>query len=240
MGFDKVQLPSLLVHGFWNSKGEKMSKSLGNSVAPLDLIETVGTDAVRYYLARDIATGKDSDFDPDRLLVLFNSEMANGLGNLLNRTLKITKQLEESPFDNEDCQMVRNSFEKTLATYRELMPQADLRGTLEALAAFISDVNTFAERLKPWELRKDESKVAEFNSAVGHMAESCVLTALLLSPFLPSSCEKILTQLKAEHLKDLPLSDLKWGLLENGHQVGKGKPVFPRLQKLEITEESPK
>ena len=68
-----------------------MSKSLGNIIDPMELVDTVGSDAVRYYLARDIATGKDSDYDPERLFVLFNSEMANGLGNLLNRSLNMTK-----------------------------------------------------------------------------------------------------------------------------------------------------
>lgn len=246
MGFSDAEMPNLLVHGFWNFKkvnaetgaasSEKMSKSLGNIVDPFELVDAVGTDAVRYYLARDIATGKDSDFDPERLFVLFNSEMANGLGNLLNRSLTLTKAAlgsEFSPYqyDDEDCRMVRASYTSLLATYTERMAKSDLRGTLEAIVSFITDVNTFAERTKPWELKKDDSKREQLTAVLHHMSESCAQASVLLSPFLPDAAAKIQQQLNASHLADLPFSGLQWGLLPPGQRINKPKPVFPRLEK---------
>ena len=248
MGFSNEQMPNLLVHGWWNAKkvdsatgeasSEKMSKSLGNIIDPIELVDTVGTDAVRYYLARDIATGKDSDYDPERLFVLFNSEMANGLGNLLNRSLNMTKsslggELSAYDYDDEECQLVRNSHASLLAAYPEKMAAIDLRGALEALVSFITDVNTFAERTKPWELKKDESKRDQLNAVLHHMCEACALASVLLQPFVPAAAAKMQGQLNAPQLADLKISDLKWGLLPAGQTINKPKPVFPRLQKTE-------
>lgn len=235
MGFSNEQMPDLLVHGWWNISGEKMSKSLGNIVDPMELVDTVGTDAVRYYLARDIATGKDSDFNTERLFVLFNSEMANGLGNLLNRSLNMTKaslgsELTSYQHDDEECQLVRDSHAKLLAAFPEKMAAIDLRGALEALVSFITDVNTFAERSKPWELKKDESKRDQLTAVLHHMCESCALASVLLQPFLPAAAAKMQAQLNAPHLSELKFADLKWGLLPAGQTINKPKPVFPRLQ----------
>ncbi|MBK1832814.1 methionine--tRNA ligase [Roseibacillus ishigakijimensis] len=248
MGFSNAEMPGLLVHGWWNVKkkdaatgeesSEKMSKSLGNIVDPMELVEKVGTDAVRYYLARDIATGKDSDFDPERLFILFNSEMANGLGNLLNRSLNMTKaslgsELAAYEHDDEECQLVRRSHAALLAAYPEKMAARDLRGTLESIVSFITDVNTFAERTKPWELKKDESKRDQLTAVLHHMCEACALASVLLQPFVPAAAEKMQAQLNAPQLADLTLSELKWGLLRAGQTINKPKPVFPRLQKEE-------
>lgn len=235
MGFQNEQMPDLLVHGWWNVSGEKMSKSLGNIVDPMELVETVGTDAVRYYLARDIATGKDSDYDPERLFVLFNAEMANGLGNLLNRSLNMTKaslgaELVAYTYDDDECQLVRNSYAALLEAYTIKMAAIDLRGTLEALASFITDVNTFAERTKPWDLKKDEAKRDQLTAVLHHMCEACAVASVLLQPFVPASAAKMQRQLNAPHLADLKLDELKWGLLPAGQTINKPKPVFPRLQ----------
>lgn len=246
MGFESAQMPGLLVHGWWNVKkkdgatgeesSQKMSKSLGNIVDPMELVETVGTDAVRYYLARDIATGKDSDFDPERLFVLFNSEMANGLGNLLNRSLNMTKsslggQLPAFNHEDEDCKAVRDSYETLLAVYPQKMAEIDLRGTLEAFVKFVTDVNIFLERTKPWELKKDPTKLDQIGAILSHCCEACAQASVLLSPFLPAAAEKMRAQLNAPFLADLKLADIKWGLLPIGHTVNKPKPVFPRLEK---------
>ena len=235
IGFSDEQMPNLLVHGWWNIRGEKMSKSLGNIVDPMELVDAVGTDAVRYYLARDIVTGKDSDFDTERLFVLFNSEMANGLGNLLNRSLNMTKasldgKLESYQHDDEECQLVRKSHANLLESFPQKMAEHDLRGALEALVSFITDVNTFAERTKPWELKKDESKRDQLTAVLHHMCESCALASILLQPFLPDAAAKMQGQLNAAHLAELQIKDLQWGLLPAGQTINKPKPVFPRLQ----------
>ncbi|MEM9080200.1 MAG: class I tRNA ligase family protein [Verrucomicrobiota bacterium] len=235
IGFSDDQMPNLPVHGWWNVRGEKMSKSLGNIIDPITMVDTVGQDAVRYYLSRDIATGKDSDFDPERLYLLFNTEMANGLGNLLNRSLNMTKgslgsELPAYEFDDAECQLVRDEHAKLLAAYSERMEQQDLRGTLEALVTFITAVNTFAERTQPWQLKKDEAKRDQLVAVLHHMCEACAQASILLTPFLPAAAAKMQAQLNLDS-SNLKLPDLQWGLLKPGHTTNKPKPVFPRLEK---------
>ncbi|MDP0492535.1 MAG: methionine--tRNA ligase [Verrucomicrobiota bacterium JB023] len=237
MGFTDEQMPGLLVHGWWNVRGEKMSKSTGNFIDPNELCDKLGSDAVRYYLARDIVTGKDSDFDPTRVVLLFNTELANGLGNLLNRSLNMTKGslgsvLCEFAYDDEDCQKVRDSHANLLVTYRNKMDALDPRGALEAVVSFVTDVNAFTDRTEPWQLKKDETKRDQLAAVLYHLCESCAQVSVLLSPFVPEASAKMQTQLKAD-LSGLKLNDLSWGLLKPGHETGKNKPVFPRLEPLD-------
>ena len=245
IGFADDQIPSLLVHGWWNIKkktsdshaegSEKMSKSLGNVVDPVALTETFGQDAVRYYLVRDIHTGRDSDYDIERLVMLFNTELANNLGNLCNRALNMTKRYSAgvtvaSDFNDDSCVKLRESFVTALEKYRGHMDKYEISHALEAVIGFITSTNVFAEQHKPWEIAKDESKTEELNAVLTHMVEAVALSSILLKPIIPQACERIQTQLKAEHLNEISLNDLQWGVLEIGQEVAKPKPVFPRIQ----------
>ena len=114
-------MPQLLVHGWWNRSGEKMSKSLGNIVDPMELADTFGVDALRYYLVRDIHTGKDSNFDVERLVMLFNTELANELGNLCNRALNMSVRYTEGvispggPLTPDDTALQQSLIDNTAA-----------------------------------------------------------------------------------------------------------------------------
>ena len=129
MGFSDDAIPSLLVHGWWNIKSsdgdEKMSKSLGNIVDPIELVEKFGVDAVRYYLVRDINITRDSSFDLERLVTIFNTELANNLGNLCNRTLTMLRkncgETQESSYDDQLSQDLRAKFTTTLEEYKTQM-----------------------------------------------------------------------------------------------------------------------
>ena len=245
IGFSDEQIPSLLVHGWWNIKkaaddngdegSEKMSKSLGNVVDPISLVETFGQDAVRYYLVRDIHTGRDSDYDMERLVMLFNTELANNLGNLCNRALNMTKRYSggvtvASEYDDDSCVKLRASLDSLLEKYQQHMDQYEISHALVAVIEFITGTNVFAEQHKPWEIAKDESKAAELNAVLAHMVEAVALASVLLKPIIPTACERIQKQLKADHLSELSLEDLKWGVLPIGQEVAKPKPVFPRIQ----------
>jgi methionyl-tRNA synthetase len=236
MGFEAEQMPRLLVHGWWNIKGEKMSKSLGNIVDPDALAETFGADALRYYLVRDISPGRDADFDVGRLVMLYNTELANNLGNLCNRSLNMAKRYRQGivrhpdGYDDEECQALRDSFDRCLTAYAEAMDDFETDAALGALRSHLDDCNGFAERTKPWELAKDESQAERLDAVLAHMLETVAHTAVLLSPVLPEAAAKIFHQLRAPDLADLRLPDLKWGLLPDGHQTGKPKPVFPRIE----------
>ena len=235
MGFESADMPTLLVHGFWNVRGDKMSKSLGNIVDPDELADQFGPETLRYYLCRDIRSGKDSDFDPERLVMLFNTELANDLGNLLNRSINMNKgfcnsTISSTDTDDEGDIALRESLATSTAAYRKAMDECEISVALQAINDHVTHCNGYLERNKPWEMKKDESKLPRVGEVIAHTAESCAHLAVLLSPILPAAAEKIFGQLKKESLKDLSLDDLKWGLLEPGHQTGKAKPVFPRIQ----------
>ncbi|MDA7535787.1 methionine--tRNA ligase [Akkermansiaceae bacterium] len=235
MGFESSDMPTLLVHGFWNIRGDKMSKSLGNIVDPDELADKFGPDTVRYYLCRDINSGKDSDFDLDRLVMLFNTELANDLGNLLNRSINMTKGFCNSTISSTETTdegdiKLRASLEKSTAAYTAAMDNCELSVALQAINDHVTHCNVYLEQNKPWEMKKDESKLPRVGEILSHTAESCAHLAILLSPVLPAAAEKIYGQLNKPEFAELKLADLKWGLLEAGHLTGKPKPVFPRIQ----------
>jgi len=235
MGFSDEQIPSLLVHGWWNIKGDKMSKSLGNVIDPVNLVENFGADAVRYYLVRDINSGRDSDFDLERLVMLFNTELANNLGNLCNRSLNMTKRYcdgatQSSDYDDELSQQLRESFDTCLAKYREHMDKYEISLAIEAVIGFITGANVYAEQQKPWEISKDETKQAQLITVLNHMVETVALASVLLKPIVPAAAERIQAQLKLDTLETMTLEDIKWGVVPTGHAIAKPKPVFPRIE----------
>ena len=234
MGFADAQMPRLLVHGWWNIKGEKMSKSLGNVVDPDQLADRFGVDAVRYYLVRDIVTGRDADFDPERLVMLYNQELANELGNLCNRALNMTARFcggicttGHEPGEAELA--LRASLEATVDAYRVAMDGWDTAAALKAINAHVTHCNAYTEQNKPWELAKDEAKKAELEKVLAHLVESLAHLTVLLSPVLPEPAARLAHQLRREDLPGLKLGDLRWGLIADGHETGKPKPVFPKI-----------
>lgn len=235
MGFTDAEMPQLLVHGFWNSRGgDKMSKSTGNIVDPNELADKFGVEAVRYYLVRDIVTGKDSDFDMDRLIMLFNTELANELGNLCNRALNMSQRFTAGilrhggPLEEEDLAL-QKSLAESLTAYQAAMDEYDISKGLEALNRHVVHCNGYAERMKPWELNKDPEKKDRVATILYHFAESVAHIAVLISPVLPEITAKLAAQLNLPALTGFKLADLHWGLLPDGHAIGKPKPVFPRI-----------
>ncbi len=234
MGFELAQLPTLLVHGFWTVEGEKMSKSIGNIIDPNDPADEFGVDALRYFLMRNIITGKDSDYARARLIAIYNDELANNLGNLLNRTLNMTKknlggQVTYTDYEDDLCVQLRASLAQVNETYLLAMEEHNLTGALEAVNTHVTLCNKFLEEQKPWMLAKEEGTEAQIAAVLRHTAESCAHVAYYLAPFIPESAAKILAQLQLEEGGVL-LQDLSWGLLADGHEVSKPKPVFPRVQ----------
>lgn len=234
MGFPDDQMPKILVHGWWNRSGEKMSKSLGNVVDPDELADKFGVDALRYYLVRDITTGKDADFDLDRLVMLYNQELANELGNLCNRALNMTARFGNSTVvttgeTNEDDSNLRASLVNVIGEYAAAMDAFDVAEALKAINRHVTVCNAYAERNKPWELAKDPARKPRLDSVLHHLVESLAHCAVLISPVLPDPASRIAAQLRLDDLLSLKLGDLKWGLVPDGHETGKPKPVFPRI-----------
>ena len=239
IGFTDDQMPSFLVHGFWNLNSGKVSKSemtpeQADMMDPVKLVEKFGPDCVRYYLVRDIHTGRDSNFDPERLVMLFNTELANNLGNLCNRGLSMTKRFlggatSASDYDDESSQELREQAVITIAAYKEAMDRYAVSEALEAVIKYITLCNQYTDKQAPWSLAKDETKMAELTTVLGHLTEVVAIVSVLLKPVIPSACERIQNQLKANFLADVNINDLKWGMIPTGHEVAKPKPVFPRI-----------
>ncbi len=235
LDFADNQMPQLLVHGWWNRSGEKMSKSLGNIVDPVELADTFGVDALRYYLVRDIHTGKDSNFDVERLVMLFNTELANELGNLCNRALNMSVRFTAGIISpggvlTKDDTALQQSLIDCTAAYRKAMDNHEISMGLEALNRHVVHCNQYAERMKPWEINKNPENKDRLATVLHHLAESVAHCAVLLSPVLPDAAAKLAAQLKLPQLSELKLDDLTWGLIPNGHEIEKPSPVFPRIE----------
>jgi methionyl-tRNA synthetase len=235
LGFSDNQMPQLLVHGWWNRSGEKMSKSLGNIVDPVELADTFGVDALRYYLVRDIHTGKDSNFDVERLVMLFNTELANELGNLCNRALNMSVRFTAGIISpggalTDDDTALQQSLTDSTAAYRKAMDNHEISMGLEALNRHVVHCNQYIDRLKPWELGKNPDNKDRLATVLQHLAESVAHCAVLLSPVLPDAAVKLAAQLKLPELSNLKLDDLTWGLIPTGHEIEKPSPVFPRIE----------
>lgn len=233
MGFPDEAMPRLLVHGWLNIKGEKMSKSLGNIVDPNDLCDAFGSEAVRYYLVRDTKTGYDSDFDPERMKMIYNTELANDIGNLVNRSLNMCVRycggvVTTGTGDDELSAALRESLASTTQKFIEHMNAYSTSEALAALNAHVGLCNSYIEQKQPWVLAKDEAALPELQRVLAHLLESCAHIGFLIGCVLPDASERILSQLQVDASGWTP-QGLAWGLLPDGHTVQAPSPVFPRI-----------
>ncbi len=230
LGFPDEQMPMLLVHGWWNIAGAKMSKSLGNVVDPDALIGKYGSEALRYYLMSDIVTGKDADFSGQRLIERYNSVLANNVGNLLNRTLNMAHRYRVGKISGRGAGTIPH-----ISAYRTEMEQSALHAAFERVNDFVVSCNQNIEVKQPWTLAKNDSGAEELDSVLYQLTESLRIIAILISPVLPKAAHGIFDQLnwkmelsgKEERFR---LEDVKWGGLPDGHVVGKPVPLFPRIE----------
>lgn len=241
LGFSDEEMPTLLVHGWWNIAGAKMSKSLGNVVDPDQLADKYGAEALRYYLMSDIATGRDADFSEERLTQRFNTDLANSLGNLLNRSLNMASKyrqgtIKRTAANDSDLQNPElNSTGAAISHYQLMLDQGQPSEALQAVRSIASSRNEMIDAEKPWALAKDESKAERLDAVLYDLAESLRIIAVLISPIAPRAAHGIFDQL-AWKLADsgrsqrFHLDDAKWGGLPDGHVLGKPTPLFPRIE----------
>lgn len=219
-----IEIPkAIYVHGFVTSEGQKMSKSLGNVVDPLEYIEKYGMDSLRYFLLREIPTVDDGDFSHKRFVEIFNSELANNLGNLVNRVVMMTEKYADGKVPKKASGIEMGKF---VEDYKKAFEAFDIKRVCEIIISLVDLGNKYIDDKKPWAMAKEESP--ELPGVLYNLLELLRFVGVLLIPVLPGTAEKILRQIDLDSVK-INL-DLKWGELEEGLLVRKADALFPRIE----------
>ena len=229
-----IPLPEhVLAHGWWLvNGGEKMSKSAGNVVNPMDYMEKYGIDAFRYFLAREMVVGQDANFTHEGFVRRINSDLANDLGNVLNRVHRLVLnnfegKLPKAAQIGEAEKEVIDLAGKVIAEIKEGLPKARLSQSIETIMPLARSINRYLEVKAPWKLAKDPALKDELATVLYISAEAVRLSLCLLWPVIPSKAEEGLSMLGS---KFQSAEDLSWGVLQSGETFGEGKPLFPRIE----------
>ena len=222
-------------HGFLTREGQKMGKSLGNVLDPEELLERCGTDAVRWYLLRDIQFGDDGDFQQQRFTDLVNNDLANTIGNLLNRTASMARKWFSEAVPPAGVALnadhpLRLQAETAIVTVREAMPEMAFQRASEAVLQLAIQANGFLNDRAPWSQMKQPGQEEAVGSDLYAVLECCRLVGLLLNPLVPDLSERILMQLDQGPMPTHWNDRLIWGMLGGEQPLPKPNPVMQRLE----------
>ncbi len=223
----------IFAHGWWTIEGQKMSKSLGNVIAPHDLVERYGVDAARYFMLREVPFGNDGDFSHQAAINRINADLANGIGNLAQRTLSmIYKNCDEripqpNEFDSVDMKFLLNSKENMLTAVRDNLDELKIHRALEEIMKIVSYADGYVDAQAPWTLRKEDPE--RMKTVLYVLAEVIRCLGIIMQPVTPASADKLLDQLKVpkdertfEHINE------KYAL-QPGTKIDKPEGIFPRI-----------
>jgi methionyl-tRNA synthetase len=216
----------ILTHGWWQKDGQKMSKSTGNIVDPITVIDEWGLDAFRYYVIRELDLGSDGNWTDAGFQARYSAELANGLGNLVNRSLSMLNRYRQGVVPPVSRELASDA-EKIVRETRELLGQNRLQHALISIWSLVTRGNQYVDATAPFKLAKDPAQAARLDEVLYNLAETCRILAVLLWPFLPGTATKIYEQLGLTGEPN-KVSELSWGRLTPGHKIGAPTPLFPR------------
>ena len=235
---------AIVAHGWLLFEESKMSKSRGNIVRTETILDVLGADALRYFLLREVVFGQDGSFSFDALVQRYNSDLANGLGNLASRTLTMINRYfrGEVPYPSRGASKtaaddaVAEVARKTIREFGTLFDQFQFSRALEAAWALIAAVDKYIVENEPWALgeKQDEDSRSRLATVLYTAAEALRIATALAYPVMPDATAKIWSQMGLGDIKKLALSDLAWGQLPLGTKLGEVQPVFPRADKSAI------
>ena len=235
---------SIVAHGWLLFEESKMSKSRGNIVRAETILDVLGADALRYFLLREVVFGQDGSFSFDALVQRYNSDLANGLGNLASRTLAmITRYFKgEVPYPSNAAahtgeeDLIAALAKHTINEFHELFEQHQFSRALELAWALVAAVDKYIVENEPWALaeKHDEHSRSRLATVLYTSAEALRIVTALAHPVMPEATARIWTQIGLGEIAKVSLADLRWGQLKLGTKLGKVEPVFPRADKSAI------
>jgi len=216
----------ILVHGWWQKDGVRMSKTTGNVVDPVAVINEWGLDAFRFYVLRELDIGPDGNWTDARFRSSYQAELANGLGNLLNRSLSMLKKYRQGIVPVRSDELAADAA-KVVAETRALLKQSQLQSALQSIWSLVTRANQYVDQTKPFSLAKNPDQARRLDEVLYNLTETCRVLAVLLWPFLPGTATKIYAQLGLSGEPN-QFDAATWGGLPAGHAIGEPAPLFPR------------
>ncbi|HYI08055.1 MAG TPA: methionine--tRNA ligase [Thermoanaerobaculia bacterium] len=226
-----IELPKQVVgHGWWLRDQVKISKSLGNVVRPYNIIDDFGPDALRYYVLREMVFGQDQDYSDQSLLVRYNADLANDLGNTLSRAIKMSAAYFDGKTPPERCMVndLRDAAERVVPQYLRHMDELSFQRALDSVWELLNEINSYIVTREPWKRFKDSGANGALSRILWDTLEALRIVWVMMAPFMPASTAVALQRLGADPGR-IGKRDMSWGGLDAGVAVQVADPIFPRI-----------
>ena len=228
MAAELEQPRQLFIHGYLLMDEHKMSKSLGNVLDPFEVMDLYGTDALRYYLMREVAFGQDGSISPEGFETRYTTELANEYGNLASRTLAMIGKYRDGVVPDADpAPEIAMQFDGLATSVRERIDRVEVSAALEDVWERMRALNRYVTESEPWQLAKDESAAVELDVVLYTLAEGLRVVSVLLHPWMPESAERLLAALGQTGLS---LEAAELGAVGGGAQLEELGQLFPRVE----------